>query len=187
LPLLLLALLAGLTCRTAAEPAAIEGAYTPQGNELRAAFVYQFLKYVEWPDSVKPAPGEPLVIGVLGEQPIRDALSRFSAQSVAGHPLRIRHFEPGEDVEYCHLLFVGQSKRYVAKNVLEAIEGPGTLTVGDARDFLEAGGMIELRVVDNRIRFDVNLAPSKAAGLNISSRLLRLALRVEGAEVGGED
>lgn len=177
-----LLLLVGLTCQTVAEPAPRGSVPTASVHELKAAFVFHFMKYVEWPEEMRPARGEPLVLGVLGEQTMHEAVDRFAAESVGGHPLQIKHFEAGQELESCHVLFVGSSKRQATKRVLSAIQGSSTLTVSDTTGFIGIGGMIELKVVENRVGFEVDLLPSNDAGLKLSSKLLRLALRVENAE-----
>ncbi|MDH3629152.1 MAG: YfiR family protein [Acidobacteriota bacterium] len=163
-------------------PASTEASPTASLQDLKAAYVVQFLRYVEWPEKHRAAEGEPLVIGVVGDSTMVDALDRFATETIGGHPVRITNIIVGQDAERCHLLFVNTSKRNVAQRALLSVEGAGTLTVGDTRGFLDSGGMIELRIVDNSVRFEVNLSPSRDAGLNISSKLLRLALHVDNAD-----
>jgi len=159
---------------------------TPRASvhDVKAAFLFKFIKYVTWPENPGEIPSRPFVIGVFGDDSIHEAVDAIAAQLAGTRPFEIRHYDDPVDLDTCQILFVGRSRRYRSADVLARVPASGTLTVGDARDFITAGGAIGLAVMDNRVRFEVNLAATRAADLHISSKLLRLAVKVEGAEAG---
>lgn len=151
-------------------------------REVKAAFLYQFTRFAAWPERSFRATGNSLVVGVLGEDPFRDALDRtLAGKVVSGRPLAVRRFRSLEEVGACHLLFVnlpgGKERRAaLARLGLEPI-----LTVGEDEAFLDEGGVLRLRTEDRRVRFEVNLEAARRAGIELSSRLLQVASRVRDA------
>lgn len=151
-----------------------------QGYQVKAAYLYRFMSYVEWPAESLPAMGEPLVIAVAGADDIADELTRIVAtRQVNGHPLSVRRLGSGEAIGDVQVLFVAE--RAGAAALLRAAEAKPVLTVTDAHGALSAGSVIDFHPFEGRIRFDVSLSAASRKQLKISSRLLALAVHVEGA------
>jgi len=144
--------------------------------ELKAAFLFNFLQFVEWPADSFAAADSPIVLGVLGADPFGQSLDQLAQDAaVNGRRIVVRRYERSEDIDVCHLLFVSLGNAGRLKAVIAALNGRAILTVGDADGFLEQGGMIQFVTQDNRIRLRINLDVAKAARLTLSSKLLRPA------------
>jgi len=144
--------------------------------QLKAAFLFNFTQFVEWPPEILTSNGEPFVIGVLGENPFHSFLEELvSGEKVNGHPVSVRFYKNTADIKDCHILFISRATVQVKEQVIEPLKGRSILTVSDNQDFLYDGGMIRLFTKDNKIKMEVNAEASKAARLAISSKLLRLA------------
>ncbi|GAB4263327.1 MAG: hypothetical protein Kow0092_14140 [Deferrisomatales bacterium] len=152
--------------------------------EVKAAFLYHFTKFVEWPLEALGGPEQPFVLGILGEDPFGAALDPLVGRSVKGHALEIRHYRSAEEAAACHLLYVSRSEWPRAARALDSVSSRPILTVGDADGFAEGGGMIGLLTRGERVRFEINLRAAREAGLQLSSKLLYLAVRVLGAGPG---
>jgi hypothetical protein len=168
LPLVLLALLSS---------AAV--AQAPSEYDVKAAFLYNFTKFVEWPPSAFSSGGDPLQVCILGEDPFGRSLpSVLEGEEVQGRTLRLRRvthlFDPG----LCHILFVSRSERERVPAILAVVEGAPMLTVSEIDGFVDRGGVINFRLVSGKVRFEINQTAAERAGLKVSSKLLRLAIRV---------
>jgi hypothetical protein len=164
-PVWLLALLLGA-------PAA---AFTATEYEVKAAYLYNFARFVEWPRESLGAPDAPFVVGVLGEDPFGDVLDKTMAgKRVWGHPVAVRRLDDPEDAARCHMLFVSASERDRLRTIVKAAS-QSTLTVGETDEFARVGGMITFRVDERRVRFQINPARAGQARLKVSSQLLKLA------------
>jgi hypothetical protein len=149
-------------------------------DSVKAAFIYHFAGYVQWPATL--APGEPLVIGVIGADAIEAELRRIApARKVQDRPLQIVHVEPGTGLEGVHVLYIGRRENPRLARILAAASEYQVLTVSDADDGLEQGSIINF-VTTDRVQFEVSLAAAERAGLRLSSRLLAVALRVKKGE-----
>jgi hypothetical protein len=158
-------------------PAAQEA---PGGYALKAAFVYQFPQFVDWPaDAWTDA--QQFEICVAAPNPFAGELERLvKGESLHGRPLAVRVVNPGAAVSSCHLLFIGAQAQESFGAVLREQGTRAMLTVGEAPAFLDDGGMILLKIVDRRVRFEVHLSHARRARLRISSQLLALAQAVRG-------
>lgn len=148
---------------------------------LKAAIVSKFAQFVEWPPAALD--GRTSVdLCVVSPDPFGADLSELLAgESVNGRPLALRHISSPIEVARCHLLFVPAGDADGVHPLLAGAVGLPVLTVSDAPHFLDEGGMVVLRVVDGRVRFEIDDAAARRVGLRISSQLLRLALAVRGA------
>jgi hypothetical protein len=149
-----------------------------QTNEyqVKAAFLYNFAKFVEWPQEAFAQPDAPIVLGVLGEEPFGGALDQvIKGKAVNGHPLAIKRLKWGGKLRECHILFICASERKRLPAIFEQIKGAGILTVGETEAFTQQGGIINFTLVDNKVRFEINTDMAEQARLKISSRLLALA------------
>jgi hypothetical protein len=175
LPAALLALLAllaprGLEAEEAGTPVA------PVEYQVKAAFLFNFTKFVEWPDDVFPENG-PLRLCIVGADPFGASLENIvRGEAVNGRPLTIDRNRQLTDLSACHLLFVSRSERGRLREIFEAVHGDSVLTVGDSPGFLAAGGMIELTLEGSKVRFAIDREKAERSRLKISSKLLRLAV-----------
>lgn len=143
--------------------------------EVKAAFLYNFARFVEWPREALGPPEAPFVIAVLGTDPFGEVLDRTMAgKRVAGHPVEVRRLDDPERARHAHILFVSASERDRVSIIVKAT-GENTLTVGETGDFARSGGMICFRVEDRRVRFEINPGRAEQARLKLSSQLLKLA------------
>jgi hypothetical protein len=172
---LLVALLCGgLPAPGRAQTSAIEAEY-----QVKAAFLYKFLTFVEWPAGAFAGADDPIVIGVLGAEPMAEELSRVVAsRTVGSRAVSVRRFGVGDPVSSLHVLFVGHAQGPRLPSIVAAAGGQALLTVSETEDGRAAAGMINFVVVDDKVRFDVVLHRAERAGLRISARLLSVARKV---------
>ncbi|HEV2105009.1 MAG TPA: YfiR family protein [Candidatus Eisenbacteria bacterium] len=153
----------------------------PTEYEVKAALLYNFGVFTEWPASAFEGPASPFVVGVVGDNPFGDALAHtLAGKRIGAHPVALRLFRRPEDVSDCHILFVAASERSRLDRVRAALGDAPTLTVGDMDGFADGPGMIGLSLEGGRVRMAVNRANVARAHLVISSRLLALARIVDG-------
>lgn len=146
--------------------------------EVKAAFLYNFAKFVDWPESARPAAGEPFTIGVLGKDPFGPTLETIAKGEIGGRPVKICRIRKPDLIEPCQVLFISPSERKNLPVILKKLTNRPVLTVSDIPGFAAQGGIIEMLTIDRRIRFKVNLQNARDAGLEISSHLLGLAVSV---------
>jgi hypothetical protein len=150
----------------------------PSEYQLKAAFLFNFAKFVEWPVEAFSEPKAPLVIGVLGENPFGEHLERtVHGKTINGHLLMVKELRSPAEARDCHILFIGTYEKTRLPEVFESLRGASVLTVGETEHFTEAGGMINFVLEGGKIRFQVNDVAAKGARLKISSKLLSLAQR----------
>jgi hypothetical protein len=142
---------------------------------VKAAFLFNFAKFVEWPDDAFADRADPLVLCVLGEDPFGDTLRSLRGKTVNGRPLAIRYMTTLEELDRCHLLFVCPSEKQALPKILQAVKGRNILTVADMEGFARDGGIINLVKEENRVGIEVNLEVARRTRLKISSKLLALA------------
>ena len=154
-------------------------ARSPAEYEVKAAFLFNFAKFVEWPQKVFVNNTEPIVIGIVGEDPFGDAFAAIvKEQTAQGRKIEIRNYKVDEDCGGCHLLFVPRSVGSQTRDILQRIRGRPILTVGESEDFLRHGGNINFALVDKTVRFDINAKAAEQVGLKASSKLLAIARSV---------
>ena len=158
-------------------------AQAPTEYQVKAAYVFNFLKFVEWPGDSDP-PGK-WVVGVVGDSPVAEELSRLSeGKEVLGRSLRVKKLQGADSLRDCNILFISPSERKRWPSILSALRGSSVLTVADTEDFVGSGGMIQLFVEDTRVRMVIDVSATNRAKLKISSKMLLLA-RVVGANDRG--
>jgi hypothetical protein len=175
-PLLALALGLALAAPARTAAAAAEAAQ-PTEHEVKAAFLFHFARLTEWPPEALPD-GQPFVVGVLGEDPFGRTLDRIlEGQAIHGRPAQVRRLSSLEELrEPLQILFVSTSERGHFARVLRRLQGTPVLTVSEEDGFAEAGGMVNFVLTpEGRVRFEINQAESEAAGLRMSSQVLKLA------------
>jgi len=142
-------------------------------HEVKAAFLYNFMKFVEWPRDDKSAP---LAMCVAGRDPVRDVLSALaSGKPVNGRQVVVRGLGDGAEARSCHVIFIGaaESERHAA--IVHQVRNSAVLTVGETRQFVDDGGLVRFYVDANRVRFAIDPAGAQRVGLKISSQLLSLS------------
>ena len=166
-----LALLLMLVLRLPAQaeaPAAAE-------YKVKAAFLYNFTKFVTWPRTEDES--AEISVCVLGHDPFGPILdATFQGKNVAGRSLRVRRHSELAQTGSCQLLFIAEAERSQVKRAIERLRSSNVLIVSEARAFGQPGGMVKLVIDSKRVRIEINVAAARAAGLAISSRLLDLAV-----------
>ncbi len=156
--------------------------------QLKADFIYTVAKFVEWPPETFADPGAPLVVAVVGEDPLGTALDTFLAgKRVKGRPIEVRRVRNPGDLGPCEVLFVGSSGPEDPRRLLGRVRGRSVLTVSEAEGFARAGGILEIEVRDGLIRFVVNHEAAEGSGLRISSKILSLGRVVRTRALPGEE
>jgi hypothetical protein len=175
----LCSLLLGLSCLTAfgAQSGAAE---TQLERNVKAAFLYKFLGYVDYPDNAVPGAAEPLVIGVLGADDVAEELGRISSgRSMNGRAVVVRKLRANEAQGKIHMLFIGDEDAADIEKALAAVRQAPVLTVTETARNLRQDSVINFRVVDEKVRFDVSLDAAEKNNLKLSSRLLAVAYKVQ--------
>jgi hypothetical protein len=152
----------------------------PTEYQIKAAFLFNFARFVQWPPKALADATSPMIIGVLGENPFHDDLERtIRGKSVDDHPLVVKEFHALTEATNCHILFISTSEKARLPQILKGLKGTSVLTVGEMDHFTESGGMINLVMEGAKIRFQINNDAATTEGLKISSKLLALATRPE--------
>ena len=145
---------------------------------VKAAFLYHFAKFVEWPASSFPDNDTDVAICVLGEDPFGSSLEAMRGKTVGARKVAVKQIEGIEAIKSCHILFVSESEAKTLEPILGAAQAARVLTVSDMRLFFRSGGMIALFSEKDKVRFSINAAAAERAGLKISSHLLKLAVMI---------
>jgi hypothetical protein len=144
--------------------------------DLKAVFLYNFASFVEWPESAFAGPEAPFVVGILGHDPFGRVLDDVVAgERLRSRPIVLRRISRVDEAGGCHILFVSASERRRVQEILDRWRHAPMLTVADFPDFVELGGAIGFRTEDKRLKVDVNAGAARAAGLTVSSKLLKVA------------
>lgn len=138
--------------------------------EIKAAFLYHFAQFVEWPEKK-----EQIMLCVLGSDPFGRALDNLKDKTVKEKTLTARRLDRIREARHCHVLFISPSEQERLPQVLDTLRASNVLTVGETQTFTQSGGVIRLFKAGNKIRFEVNLEAARRAKLTISSRMLKLA------------
>lgn len=163
----------------AALPAAAQDESRPTEAQIKAAFLYKFGGFVEWPPRAFPAPDSPFTIGVIGANAVAGELEKLVAgRTVQGRPVAIRKLRRGESLSRLHVLFVGQSESGSLADIIAAAKDYSLLVVTESENALSQGSMINFVPVEDKVRFDIALPPAERGQLRISARLLSVARKV---------
>ena len=158
----------------------------PSEYEVKAVFLYNFARFVEWPPGALVNGHAPLVLGILGKDPFGNALGRLvKDKMINGHELVVRRFKPGQNARGCQVLFISSSEENHLRSILEDLRGSSVLTVGESDGFPQLGGIINFNLENNKVRFEINVDAAARAHLKISSKLLSLAKIVRDENRGG--
>lgn len=180
--------LAMIWLQVASQPGTIAAADSTAEYEVKAAMIYNFALFVEWPEGNGGPPNPPLVLCALGQDPFGAALENtFRGKTVGGRNLAIRRFSKLAELQQpCHMLFVSRSESEQLPEILRSLGSAPVLTLGDIKDFAGLGGIIGFTLEDSKVGFEINLEAAHRAGLKISYKLLRLAT-VRARATGGEE
>ena len=170
-----LVLFATLAARGATPQA--QGPPTTSEYEVKAAFLFNFAKFVEWPEASLPADGT-FVIGLIGADPFRRSLDELDGKQAIGRRIVVRRGARLEEVWPCQILFISASEEERLATLLQAMTGRPVLTVGDTDGWAERGVLVNFKTRERRVRFEINLERAELAGLKLSSQLLKLATLV---------
>jgi hypothetical protein len=143
--------------------------------EAKAAFLYNFVKFVEWPAEAFADGSSPLIIGVVGDDKDSGMIDQMiNGKTANGRRLVVKRFSSFKALTHCHIVFIRSSERDRIRQTLAAA-GPSTLTVGETESFAEWGGIINFTIVAGKLRLEINQTSAERAGLKISAKLLSLA------------
>ena len=163
----------GLALRAAA--AGGEAQTSNDEAQVKAAFVYNFLKFVEWPAGAFQGPVDALVVAVVGDGPSADATAQFLAgKQIGPRSVVVRRVESDAPIAGAHAVFVAEKDARRVRSILDAAAAAPILSIGEGAEFAADGGVIALVVEQRRVRFDINAGAAARTGLKISSKLLAL-------------
>ena len=160
--------------------------------KIKAAFLYNFIKFVDWPEEKAGGQNDPIIIGIIGKDPFKDAFEPIANKQTKEKKSLITRFESVEklskadqtdqseieSLRKCHLVFICSSEKDKVSEVIKLVDNHSVLTVGEMSNMLQFGGIINFLVEENKVRFEINLTAAKQNNLKIRSQLLRLAKRV---------
>jgi hypothetical protein len=156
---------------------------SPTEYQVKAAYLFNFLKFVEWPEDPGSDPHGKWVIGFVGDTPIGDELARLvEGKNVLGRDLLIKKLQAADNLRACNILFISESEKKRLPSLLAALHGSSVLTVADMDNFIGSGGMVQFLVEDARVRVAIDVSATERARLKVSSKLLLLAHVVAGTE-----
>ena len=148
----------------------------PSKYQVKAAFLFNLAKFIQWPQEAFDDPKSPLFIGVLGENPFgADLELTVREKTLNGRSLTIKECRTLEEARKCHVLFISSSEKVRLQKILQGLSDTHVLSLGEMDNFVESGGMISFFREGNKIRFEIKDETAKKAGLKIDSKLLGLA------------
>ncbi len=158
---------------------------SPSEYQVKAAFLFHFAQFVDWPPEAFKGADSPLTYCTVGEDPFHGALeASLNGKMIGARSVRVQHFKRVAEIQGCQVLFIGMLERKTIPAALAGLKEGPVLTVGETENFAQEGGMIGFFLEDNKVRFDINLVAAQRAKLQISARLLTLAKTVIGSPKG---
>lgn len=147
-------------------------------DQIKAAFLYNFTRFVEWPPGAYSSPSAPFVICVVGNKPLADYLQELVVDEVAANrPISVHFYPDPEPVRSCNILFLSDRVAAKVRDDISAYAKNSTLTVSDAGNFLHWGGMVRFYTENNKIKIQINASKTRSANLQVSSKLLSVATK----------
>jgi hypothetical protein len=166
-------------------PVQIPASSAAEEYSIKAAFLFHFAQFVDWPAEAFQEASTPLTYCTLGVDPFHGALeTTFNGKTLGTRTIRVQHFKQVREIHGCQVLFIGATEKDFRPPMLASLQGSPMLTVGETLNFAQDGGMIGFCLEENKIRFEINLDAAEHAKLKISSRLLALAKTVIGGQRG---
>lgn len=163
-----------------------EAATTKEEYAVKAALVYNFARFSQWPEEAFKYEQAPLRVVVYGDKSLDLAFSAIEGTMVGEHPIEVIHVEKPEDLPHCHLLFLAKTERDDWPKIMAILGERAVLTVGEMNGFIDSGGVLNLHLDKSKINFEVNLDQAKSNNIIISSRILKLASSVINTSEGRE-
>lgn len=155
-----------------------------EGSEyaIKAAYLYNFALFTEWPQTDAATATDPMTICIAGKDPFGDAIAEeFKTRRVYDRPVQVRRISAQVEARSCQVLFINEPNERRLLDILRQVQGIPVLTVGEHKKFIDIGGMIGFIIVDDHVQFEVNQGAAENADLKLSSRMLQLAYRVKEA------
>jgi hypothetical protein len=177
-PLLIIWVLVGLWATGIGGENGLVFAETPdrfQEYQVKAAFLYNFCKFVEWPNGSFPEKNSPFILAVLGKDPFGEALNPLNGKTSGNREIRVKRFANLDRLEKSHLLFINLAEIDQIQKALKTVGSWNVLTVSEVKGFTQAGGGIRFYIHENKVRFEINPDAAQRHGLKVSSQLLKLA------------
>jgi hypothetical protein len=143
-------------------------------SQVKAAFIYNFVKFIEWPDEAWKSPAAPVRLCIWGNSALEGALEALRDKTAKNRKIQVLYAQNVQQVASCHVLFISEADPRTLGQIIGHTKKQHLLTVSDMEGFAARGGVIGLFLADNRMRFAINLGAARAAGLRISSQLLNL-------------
>jgi len=162
-------------CWLSALPISLSESAPSLEYQVKAAFIYKFIKFIQWPTNTEENNPDHLVITILGESPIFEALKSLLPQKAQGRRVVLKQTDNAQELRFSHIVFLGNTQDLNLKLRLSQVRKKGILTISDTREFARLGGMINFIREKEKIRFEMNPEAAKNSGIKISSKLLRLA------------
>lgn len=147
--------------------------------EIKAAYLYNFINYIDWPADALPAAGGTITIGIIGETPFGAAFEALNGKQIKGRTLAVKQVASAKDLESCQIAFICASEKKRVPEILGQLKDSRVLTVSETDGFATQGGIINFISERNKVRFEINPDAAKRLGLTISSELLKLAKLVK--------
>lgn len=145
-------------------------------HKFKAVYLYNFLKFVDWPDGAFADRSSPVRIGILGNDLLKKLLEEtVGSEMIGDRPVAVTQISSLDQVETCQLVFVSRSERESYREILTKVKGKPILTVGEEEEFFQMGGAVNFYFEGKKLRFEINLKSVKTADLSANSKLLRLA------------
>ena len=144
--------------------------------QVKAVFLYNFTQFIEWPQTAFKSSDDPFIIGIIGEDPFGSYLDETVAgEKIGTHPIQVQRYTNVKEALNCHILYINTEDAETAREILSLTSEKSILTVGDSPGFYNWGGIVKFFTENNKIRLQINVELSRAADLNISSKLLSVA------------
>jgi len=147
--------------------------------QVKAAYLFNFIRFVEWPEASTAEAQSKWTIGVVGNSPIAEELSKLvESKNILGRELQVKTFQATDNLRGCNILFISESEKKHLPGILAGLRGSSVMTVADMEHFIDAGGMVQFVVEDARVRISIDVGATGRARLKVSSKLLALARNV---------
>ena len=157
-------------------PGALAQRPKPSDYDVKAAYLYNFGRFVEWPGKVEAGQGDSFKVCVLGQDPFGASLdATLAGETIAGKTVVAKRISSAQESGNCQILFLGVSEASRLNKIIAALDQKSVLTVSDMPQFVNSGGMIQFVLEGKNVRFEVNLTAAQRAGLTLSSELLKVA------------
>jgi hypothetical protein len=162
-------------CASAAQTGEVDTQTKETEAKVKVAYVYNFLKFVEWPGQDGNAASAPVRICVVGTDPIRTMLGELSIRKIRERPIQVEHVKGTEALRDCHLAYLTRSEEARMPQILQQIEGLPVLSVSDIPGFARTGGMFGFATEENRVKVEISQRSVRQSGLKVSAKLLEIA------------